>query len=164
MALIVENGDGLPDAESYVSVAEADSYHEDYGNTEWSSASPADRGIALRRATQWIDGKYGRRFIGIPSDGSQALLWPRRESDAYCTSLTGIPVKLRQATAEAALLIVRGEDLTPALYRGGMVDREAVEGIEIEYSPHAPVGTVYLTVENLLCGIVRPKGTVRMRR
>ena len=37
MALIVEDGTGLANAESYVSVADATTYHTNYGNTAWTA-------------------------------------------------------------------------------------------------------------------------------
>lgn len=159
MALIVETGDGLTDAEAYISVADADTYHADYGNTDWSEAATADREIAIRKATQWIDGHYRRQFIGSPETITQSLEWPRRD-----TYIDGIPMRLRHATAEAALLIVQGEDLTPALERGGRVTRQAIGEIELEYSKNAPPETVYTVVENLLSGLVQPSGHVTLRR
>ena len=39
MSLSVETGDGSANSESYISVADADAYHEARGNTAWEDIS-----------------------------------------------------------------------------------------------------------------------------
>ncbi|AZF88138.1 head-tail connector protein [Microcystis phage Me-ZS1] len=96
MPIIVENGLGLVDAESYASVAEADTYHSNFGNTAWASLTTEAKENALRRATQYIDTAY--RFWGEKLSTEQALEFPRRGQD-----YTLVSRKLVQATSEAAL-------------------------------------------------------------
>lgn len=79
MALIVEDGTGKPDAESYCEVADADAYHAKMGNTAWASVSAEDKEIALRRATQYLDAVYA--FPGYKLNYNQALNWPRVEDN-----------------------------------------------------------------------------------
>ena len=65
MSLIVEDATGLSTAESYLSVANADTYHASYtGSTAWSGASTGTKERALRRATQYLDSVYGGRWLG----------------------------------------------------------------------------------------------------
>jgi hypothetical protein len=54
MALITETGAGLANAESLISVADADTYHSGVGNTDWAALSVTDKEQALRRATQYM--------------------------------------------------------------------------------------------------------------
>lgn len=77
MALIVESGVGLDDAESYVSVADATTYAAKIGHSAWSAlaVTEAQREAALRQATAYIDSRY--RFRGEPLTDTQALEWPR---------------------------------------------------------------------------------------
>ncbi|MFA5595937.1 MAG: DnaT-like ssDNA-binding protein [Pusillimonas sp.] len=92
MALIVESGVGLDDAESYVSVADATTYAAKMGHSAWSAVSVTDtqREAALRQATAYIDSRY--RFRGKRLTDTQALEWPRdgyawpqkRVADACC--------------------------------------------------------------------------------
>ena len=65
MALIVEDGTGVSGAESYISVVDADDYHTNHGNTSWGSADTTAKEIALRKASEYLDGKYGKRWLGI---------------------------------------------------------------------------------------------------
>ena len=43
MSLIVEDGTGLAGAESYVSVTDADTYHDKRGNTAWATLTTAQK-------------------------------------------------------------------------------------------------------------------------
>lgn len=41
--LIVEDGTGIANADSYVSVAEADAYHVAFGNDLWAAIDPTKK-------------------------------------------------------------------------------------------------------------------------
>lgn len=78
MSLIVEDGTGLANAESYISVADATTYHAAIGNTAWAAlATDALREQALRRATQYMVGRYRLSWTGTRMSATQALDWPR---------------------------------------------------------------------------------------
>lgn len=104
MALIVEDGTGMPDSQSYASVADADAYFALWGEpAEWTAATDDEKEIALRNATRWIDLQV--RWYSTRLEEDQALLWPRVPFyDAYGVLVEGIPELLKQATAEAAAL------------------------------------------------------------
>ena len=75
MALVVEDGTGVTGADSYVSIAEADTYAAANGLTSWASATAAAKEIALRQATRYVDTRY--RFRGSRLGLRQPLEWPR---------------------------------------------------------------------------------------
>ena len=65
MVLIVEDGTGKADAESYLSVADADTYHTKHGDSaDWDGASTGDKEEALRMGTQYLDATYNTLWIG----------------------------------------------------------------------------------------------------
>jgi len=107
MALIVEDGTGKSDAESYLSEADADTYHTAHGNpTAWSGATSAAKEEALRMGTQYLDVVYGQRWLGSRSNTDQALAWPRSDVvdyDGLLIASNTIPQDLKDATAEAAI-------------------------------------------------------------
>ncbi len=106
MALVVEDGSGLSTAESYLSVADADTYHAAHSaSTTWSGADTSDKENALRVATQYLDVEYGIRWQGLRGSSTQALDWPRSnvEVDGFLLSSTSLPTELKSATAEMAL-------------------------------------------------------------
>lgn len=72
MTLIVEDGQGRPDADSYVSVADCVQYAAEYGLAFAGETSKQE--AALRMATRYID---GYSFRGSRSTVDQALAWPR---------------------------------------------------------------------------------------
>ncbi|MCI0744038.1 MAG: hypothetical protein L0Y58_01410 [Verrucomicrobia subdivision 3 bacterium] len=76
LTLIKETGSGLPDANSYASVADADSFHDGHlYATTWTSATTANKEKALVLATRLIDASY--QFNGSKTKVTQALQWPR---------------------------------------------------------------------------------------
>ncbi len=74
MALIVEDGTGLSNAESYVSVSECDDYAYNHG-LSWTAVD-SDKEVALRKATQYLDSVYRWKSCQS-SQYTQALKWPR---------------------------------------------------------------------------------------
>ena len=110
MTLIVEDGSGRIDAESYISVARADAHHAAYGNSAWAGAATTDKEAALRRAARHLDGSYGARLLGTQKTADQALAWPRYGVEA--AGDTPLPGNLEQAAAEAALRALEA-DLAP---------------------------------------------------
>src|SRR5687768_9190680 len=132
MALIVEDGTGLSTAESYISVANADSYHSVRGNTTWTGVDSLKE-AALRRATTYIDGRYGARFTGTRRLArDQALMWPRSDAtdvEGWTIENDEVPVEIERATAEAALReLVDPGSLSPdvEISTSGSVIREKV--------------------------------------
>lgn len=142
MAFVVETGSGLIDANSYISLSDASSYVADHGNSStWSAAADASKEEALRLGTQYIDLKYGNRYIGRKATRDQALCWPRLtvvDADGYSYDSNEIPNCLKQATVEAALRVIEGDDLLGVVENPGTIKREktALPGPlseEIEY-------------------------------
>lgn len=90
MTLIVEDGTGRADADSYASVAQAQAYAAQYGLTAAPGSIALDQ--ALRRATRYIDTTFRARFIGIRRNGrAQALEWPRTGAIATLEAIGDIP-------------------------------------------------------------------------
>lgn len=137
----------------YLSVADADAYWAAKNNTTWSAASTADKEKALREATQYIDGAFS--FIGYQNT-LNLLAFPRY--DVYITTgnfagvsydSTTIPPQVEDACAELALEALSAR-LMAVESRGGMVKREKVDVIEVEYMDWAPSGKTYSFVAMLL--------------
>lgn len=130
MALVVEDGSGSANANSYLSVANADTYHTDHSaSTTWSSASTANKEKALRLATQYLDAKYGRRWVGTRWSLDQALDWPRSYVvlyDIYTVSTSTVPQELKDACAELALRQLTDTDLMPDLTNAFNISEEEV--------------------------------------
>lgn len=106
MALIVEDGSGKVDADSYLSVANSNTYWDKHGYASaWRDALEEKKEEALRMATQWIDLTFGGRWDGERREEAQALDWPRsgiEDADGFDVAEDSLPQALKDATAEAA--------------------------------------------------------------
>lgn len=155
MALVVEDGTGKTDAESYVSVAEADAYlTARYPNTlAWFSKASGDKEQALRNATDYVNTEYAGRWIGTRKSSTQALEWPRYDAydpDGYAIASDSLPSKLKAAVIEAARLMTSGttlrEDVQTAPVKRtkiGPLEKEYQDGVDITNAEN-PVISAYL--------------------
>lgn len=148
----------------YISVATADSYWSARNNSTWSAATTAAKEKALIEATQYIDGAFS--FIGT-QDIDNTLAWPRL--DVYITkgNFAGvtydsdtIPPQVQNACAELAYDALSAR-LLETKERGGMIKREKIDVIEIEYLDFAPSGKTFGFASMLLKPLT--KGTKNMK-
>lgn len=149
---------------TYLSVADADTYWSARNDSTWSSADNADKEKALIEATQYIDGAYS--FIGTQII-TNVLVWPRYDAwiqkgnfaGVYYDHLT-IPPQVKNACAELALEALSAR-LIAVVERGGMIKREKVDVIEVEYMDWAPSGKTYSFVSLLLKPLTKSSGTMK---
>src|SRR4051812_48686979 len=103
MTILVEDGTGLIDANSYVDETTFETYCDDRGLTPASG----DVEAALVRATAAIDANWNGRFPGYKVKGrQQALQWPRAvayDTDQQAIDSESVPPEIIQATCEATL-------------------------------------------------------------
>lgn len=154
---------GAVNADSYVSVMDADAYFSARGVTAWIG-SEADREAALRRATDYLENTYRGRWVGTRTTRDQALAWPRIDGSGHAQLLEDadgfdlpdnvVPKNIQCATAEVALLLLQGVNLQPRLVRGGAIKRSRVKAgpveKETEYQDGAPAVDRLLMIEGLL--------------
>lgn len=114
MPFVVEDSTGLPTANAYISVADADTHQADRGRTDWAAAIDADKEVAIVRATDYIDQRFALKFVGDKGSSSQALEWPRLgayDDNGYL--FDPLPAQLLKACAEYALISLRQGELGP---------------------------------------------------
>lgn len=159
MALIVEDGTGLTNSESYASVAEFKAYADKVGY-DYTSPSYTDTQIeqALRRSTVWLDAEYKDRYQGTWTVLKQALEWPRtgvtyrgESVDAY-----SIPQSLKDALCEVAWReLVTPSIMTPDAI-GANIKRDRVGDTETEFfSLQVGSRPSIANVDNLLSGLLK---------
>ena len=102
--MVVEDGSGRANANSYCSIDDADTYHEKRLHTsDWDNANDDDREKALMWATMLLDALI--EWNGYKYDEDQALEWPRGgclDRAGYEVDVDEIPQFLIDATAEYA--------------------------------------------------------------
>lgn len=179
MALTIEDGSIVTGAESYATVAEADTYHTNRGNAAWTGTD-AVKEAALRKAASYLDGEYRNRWKGYRvAPLTQAMEWPRMnvtvDDGGYsltfndqlylgpiCLASDAIPPRLKDAQCELASRALAGE---LAADTGAKIKRETVDVITTEYFNGEDPGKVrYLAVEQLISDLLRPKGSVDVLR
>lgn len=153
MAIVIEDGSGLDNAEAYISVADADTYFSLRGNAAWAALTTEQKEQALRRAVDYMTAVYGQRWKGERSSTTQALDWPRDgvlgvESDV-------VPVPVQRANAELAVRASAGDLLAD---QGAQVTQETVGPISVTYAVGARQWIRYAMADGLLAGLLRDGG------
>ena len=185
MALNSTAGDAA--AESYFSIAEADTYFSNRGLTLWTGTDAAKE-AAARLGTQYLDNNYRNRWVGIRSTQTQALAWPRvdgsrggreqsfgtgftyplQDSDGFDIASNVVPAQVKQAAMEAALLALSGTTLEPTLDRGGRIKSISKQvgplSKSITYEDGASARATYTAIDGYLRGLVQSRGSVKLVR
>ena len=162
--LVVENGSATdPQANSYISLADANTYATDRGL--WTSATADDaKTVALLRAADYLN---TLQWKGQPVDWQRTMAWPRigvQLPHGGTIPMSLVPKAVAQAQTELAALIVAGTNPLAPAERGGRVvaethttkagDIDVIGGDSqsdsYTYAEGAPVETYFPAVVGLL--------------
>lgn len=159
--LIVEDGNLIEGANSYISLDEATAYQRRFNRQDWLELSDDEKKASLIKATQYVDNQFtwkGRRKFQ-----SQDLGFPRVmliDIDGF--EVTDIPSRLKQAVCEAAYYGYQTDLFQTYESEQGIVKRnkERVEGAvekEVEYfnSKETEIDYIskYASLNSLLKGL-----------
>lgn len=155
--LETEDGTGKANAESLITVADADTYFTGRGITNWATLSTTEKEQALRRATDYMEQVYGLKWKGARTTDTQALSWPRYDvcANGFDVASDVVPVVVQRGCAELALKAAAGE-LAPDV--GRLTKRETVDVITVEYETGAAPYTRYRAVDNMLAPYLESVG------
>lgn len=177
MPLIVETGAGLANANSYISLAEANVYFSDRGITAWDLLDDGDQKTpALINAAEYMRRTYGRLWKGVRATTTQRLDWPRYgvpkppafPGDTYSDTypgvylLTDIPEEVRFAQADIAYKLASGIDLDSDM--GPPVIEETVGPITTKYAAGARQYTVFTAIVNSLAFLLKSSNSFDIYR
>lgn len=168
MALIVEDGTGKVDAESYNSVAEVSTTLAKTGeDAAWLAlASDTIREQVARKATRRMDTES--RYRGDKKTQAQALEWPRDDAvddDGWAYDSTSLPSSLKVAHAQfCAAGAVSGADLQPTQTAPGTIKSKSI-GVgpiskSVTYEGGLSPEVFYRKAESLLAELVEPAGVL----
>lgn len=131
MALVIEDGSGKPDANSYVTATEA----REYATARGVTLSDADNVVEafLVKAADYIE-TFDSQFVGERATDEQALSWPRAE---VCLNGKEWPTErihpnILKAQMQAVIEQHNGMDLMPTS-DGTVVKRKKVDVLEKEF-------------------------------
>ena len=140
MALIVETGAGLANADSFVTLSNARTIALNYGVT--LPTLDADAEVALRQGCQYLMLSESR-FSGSRVSATQALAWPRKDASniyGFEYAETDIPVPLSYAQVYAAAEFAKGTDVR-ATDDGKAIASESVSGaVSVSYFDNGKTG------------------------
>jgi hypothetical protein len=115
--LILEDGTGLSNSNSYVDLAYADAYfsnHPFYADA-WANITDEDiRTALLISASGFLDAHFD--FTGYRATTTQAMDWPRvyaQDKDGFVIPNYTIPGNLKKATCEQAFVLSKGDPGAP---------------------------------------------------
>lgn len=155
MALIVEDGSGVAGANSYVTLAEADTYCLARYYSSWATLTDPDKEYATLRAMTFIE---CQNWKGYKADKDNVLEWPRTyvyDKNDYAIEDDEIPINLKYALIEAAYLeSITPGTLQPDYARGGGIKYLKADTLELEYFPNAVAETIRTKINGLLFGLV----------
>lgn len=168
MALTVEDGTGLSNADALASLAYVDAYHLARGNSTWTGTDAAKE-EAIRRASEFLTNSY--RWKGYPVNGrDQAQAWPRtyvEDAQGYSVPSDEVPAEVQKACAEIALreLVTPGQ-MSPDYTPSERVKSERFGSVSFEYDMSRPdaeaARPVLLIVRDLIGGLLDAAGGSRL--
>ena len=139
-------------ADSYISVADADTYHGTNLNvTDWTGASNDSKERSLKMATRLLDERID--WVGSKNTDAQALRWPRglvTTPDGYAVETTEIPTAVTSATAELAKYLIAGDRVADADGKG--IASMAVGSIDLTFDKTDTADVLPSIVREMLRG------------
>lgn len=131
-------------ANSYVTLAEANTYFETVPNSAtWDDKTTDQKNRALISATRWID---SLNYYGDRCDEDQALKWPRNNYDVDGVELecSLIPNDIKYATYELARALANDTDsITESTGTTGLYDEVQLGELRVKYNKSSQAtGTV----------------------
>ncbi len=153
--MVVEDGTGLPLADSYASEDFLDDYVDDRGLT----LASGDAETALIRASAAIDARYAGAYPGYRLAGrSQGLEWPRQnawDAQGWLIRDDAVPIEVMQATCEAALReLAEPGSMMPDLKRGGAIQSVRAGSVAVTYAANATATTTFTIIDGLMAPIL----------
>lgn len=137
MTLIVEDGTGKTDANSYVTADYADAYHAAKGNADWAAATTDAKEQALIRASAFLTNAYVWQGQKV-NRRAQALAWPRygmSDKEGWPVLPQEMPHEVLDACCEIALReLTEPGTMNPDVVEAEKARRLKAGSVEIEYA------------------------------
>ena len=140
MALVVESGVGLADADSFISLEGARAFASKYGITLPTNDEAAE--VALRQGCQYVELQQ-KCFSGIRLTATQALSWPRTgATNAYGVEYADgdMPAQLGYAQVYAAAEYAAGTDVRATDDGKSIASEEVAGAVAVSYFDNGKTG------------------------
>jgi hypothetical protein len=162
VTLVIEDGSGKENAQSYVDVADVLAYATLYG-----LGTPAVTSGDIMRAMQFFESYFFGRWVGLKQTDKQALSWPRAfavRRDGWGIESNFIPVEVKNAASALAIRATTTQNLFPDISRGDQAIEEQIGPIRVKYATNTPVVTVFRDIEFIVRPLVTPLTAGKIHR
>jgi len=158
MSFVAEDGTGKSDANSFVSLADADAYHADRRSAAaWDALDDDDeKKPYMIEATTWINSLDFEN--GSPISDTQALFFPAYgayDRNGFMIDSDVVPQQVKDATAELAYRI---RDTEVEADQERQKNRVKMGPMEVGYDPYSTLQKQYPFVLRILKGLIRDSG------
>jgi hypothetical protein len=147
VGVVVEDGTGLANANSFNTVADVITYASDRGLDFANSPTDSDAVAACIKAGDYLRNELRFRYNGTRQTATQRMPYPRNgasEVGGLAVPSNTVPWRLKDAHAELTILAYADEDLQPDLDNGGLlVSVDKLDVLETDF--FAPTGFQAIT-------------------
>lgn len=182
MGLVLETGAGVSGANAYADRTFATSYLSDRGgNTAWDARTDAEKDVLLIQATDFIEKRWGKDFLGVKNLNTNALQWPRRtmydHEGRILYDSNDIPEELKKATVEYALAAMTtnllpgtatGLEVTESTKKLGPLEKRekysTTANAQLSELVKPSAFTSFPAADLLIEPLLKPSGAVRLQR
>lgn len=146
IVLVIEDGTGLENANTYTDVVTTRTYAADRGVT--LSSDDDIVAVQLIKAADYIN-SLECEFKSLRLKDSQALAFPRVN--------LGVPTSVKNAQMQAVIEQANGFDLLPTVTASNYVTKEKVGELEVTYADpiQAGISPVFHSINALLFGVMK---------
>ena len=136
MALIIEDGTGVANSNTYVTDLEYTDYATSRGLTVGADATAREQELIM--AGDFLE-SFRAEYQGVKTSGANSLQFPRNSVfiDGTLNGSTNIPIELKRAQMEAASFESSSQLTTNAAYNN--VQSEKINGLDAGSSPYVNV-------------------------
>jgi len=179
LILIIETGGGVAGANTYISLADAETYFEGRLNKSvWSSASDVDKNAGLVQAARILD-EYVR-WIGWVTDTDQAMQWPRAgifyngygeyyaswditlSTSVYSIDDDDIPDEIKNAQCELAFVLL-SQDTQVVAATAGFSSISVAGTVELDIDKQDRVSEIPSHVWRIISHLGNKKGGTKIQ-
>jgi hypothetical protein len=150
MPLIVEDGTGVENANSYATVGEADAYYALRGESDWAgvTADADDKAAALIKAADYLNAVPP--WLGVSISSSQTMVLPT-------TEVGEVPYAVKQAQLILAKEAALGDlSISPLGDVQVLKIREKLEGVGEVETEYADQSSSYVPMNSTVFGLLKP--------
>lgn len=155
--LVVEDGTGKADANTYISLADYGTYIGDRGLTD--STTDAAKTGRIIQAKDWLESQE-KLYQGSKNSDNQSLVWPRAWVSIYGYAITSTQIPQQLIDAQAQLIFDSASTDIYNVGDGRAITKEKVDVLEVSYSDNgvSNVQPIFAKVNALLKPLFKTTG------